>query len=73
VSALPEPRSAVTPGACPICGTAVGADETRCPECNCDLAGTAGRPMYSKVALIWTILAFVVVYAVVVVVVVSSN
>lgn len=73
MSAVPERVEAVGPAPCPVCGTATtGADE-RCPECNCDLAGTAGRPVFSKVALAWTILTFLVVYAVVVVVVVSSN
>lgn len=73
MSAVPERVESVGSGPCPVCGTDTRADDDRCPECNCDLAGTAGRPMFSKVALTWTILTFLVVYAVVVVVVVSSN
>lgn len=73
MSAVPERREAVGPVPCPVCATPTTATDERCPECNCDLAGTAGRPMFSKVALTWTILTFLVVYAVVVVVVVSSN
>ena len=73
MSALPEKVGAVAPTPCPICGVETVLADTRCPECNCDLAGTAGRPMFSRSALLWTILTFVVVYAVVLVVVVSSN
>ena len=73
MSAVPERVEAAAPAPCPVCGTPTTAADARCPECNCDLAGTAGRPAFSKVALVWTILTFLVVYALVVVAVVSSN
>ena len=73
MSAVPERVEAVGSTPCPVCGTATTAADDRCPECHCDLAGTGGRVMFSKVAMVWTILTFLVVYALVVAVVVSSN
>jgi hypothetical protein len=71
MSARPEP--VVGPAACPICGVVAAVVDERCANCDCDLAGTGGRPLYSKVALAWTIAAFAVVYVVVVLVVAISN
>jgi len=75
MSAEPEPpRTEPDPGLCPVCSALVEATDIRCPECNYDLAGVAGRPgAYSRAALWWTVVGFVVVYLVVLLVVVVTN
>jgi predicted amidophosphoribosyltransferase len=75
VSAQPEPpRIEDRSGLCPVCSTPVAASETRCPACNYDLAGVAGRPgAYSRMALWWTVAGFVVVYLIVVGIVIATN
>ena len=35
---------AVSAGACPLCGLAVGTAVERCPDCGMTLAGVAPRP-----------------------------
>jgi hypothetical protein len=50
---------------CPLCGTPVGWQARRCPECGWSLAGVDGRPgPYSKAALWWTGAAFLAIYVV---------
>ena len=75
MSAQPEPpRTEDRSGLCPVCSTPVVAAETRCPTCNYDLAGVAGRPgAYSRTALWWTVAGFVVVYLVVLAIVIATN
>jgi len=75
VSAQPEPpRIEDAPGLCPVCSTSVSPADTRCPTCNYDLAGVAGRPgAYSRMALWWTVAGFVVVYLVVLAIVIATN
>jgi hypothetical protein len=52
----------------------VAASDARCPVCNYDLAGVGGRPgAYSRTALWWTVVGFVVVYLVVLLVVIATN
>jgi hypothetical protein len=52
----------------------VAPSERRCPTCNYDLAGVAGRPgAYSRTALWWTVAGFVVVYLVVLAIVIATN
>ena len=75
MSAVPEPSSAPpAPAVCPVCGTP-GADvTTRCPECGLDLAGVPPRPSaYSRTAVAWTVVAFVLIYAVILVAVALAN
>jgi len=75
VSAQPEPpRAEDLSGLCPVCSTPVTPSERRCPTCNYDLAGVAGRPgAYSRMALWWTVAGFVVVYLVVLAIVIATN
>jgi predicted nucleic acid-binding Zn ribbon protein len=48
---------------CPLCGTPVAPDATRCGECGLYLAGTAGRPArFDRRALWWSAAALLVVY-----------
>ena len=75
MSVRPEPsRVEPEPGVCPVCSTLVAATDARCPVCNYDLAGVAGRPgAYSRAALWWTVVGFVAVYLVVLLVVIATN
>ena len=75
MSAQPEPpRFEDASGLCPVCSTPVIASDARCPTCNYDLAGVAGRPgAYSRSALWWTVAGFVVVYVIVLLVVIATN
>ena len=50
------------PAPCPICDTAVGGGEQRCPECGFDLAGIAGRPGFTQPVFWWTAMGFLAVY-----------
>ena len=75
MSAQPEPpRIEDASGLCPVCSTPVAPSDARCPLCNYDLAGVAGRPgAYSRRALWWTVAGFVVVYLVVLAIVIATN
>ena len=75
MSAQPEPAPVEPgPGLCPVCSALVEASDARCPECNYDLAGVAGRPgAYSRTALWWTVALFALVYAVVLAIVIATN
>ena len=75
MSAQPEhPGTTPDPGLCPGCSALLEATDTRCPECNYDLAGVAGRPgAYSRATLWWTVAGFAVVYLVVLLVVIATN
>jgi hypothetical protein len=62
------------PAVCPVCAAPAAATDARCPVCNYDLAGVAGRPgAYSRATLWWTVAGFVVVYLVVLLVVIATN
>lgn len=69
MSAVPEPvGSPPAPAGCPVCGTPVADVTERCPECGLDLAGVPPRlSAYSRVALWWTVIGFLVIYLVIVV------
>jgi hypothetical protein len=71
MSAQPSP----TPGtSCPLCGTPVGLDLDRCPDCGHSLAGTPGHaPAFSRTALLWTIGAFLAVYLITIGIVVATR
>ena len=75
MSAVPEPSGAPpAPAVCPVCGTPVADVTTRCPECGLDLAGVPPRPSaYSRTAVAWTVVAFVLIYAVILVAVALAN
>ena len=74
MSAQPEPAPTQDPSVCPLCGTPVSDVVDRCPECGYDLAGVGRRPTaYSRAALMWTVVAFVIVYAVILAVVALAN
>jgi predicted amidophosphoribosyltransferase len=75
VSAQPEPpRVEDASTLCPVCSAPVTPTDSRCPTCNYDLAGVAGRPgAYSRMALWWTVAGFVVIYLIVLLVVVATN
>jgi uncharacterized protein (DUF983 family) len=46
----------------------------RCPECGLDLAGVPPRPgAYSRAAIVWTVVGFVIVYAVILLAVALAN
>jgi predicted amidophosphoribosyltransferase len=71
-----------TPGAdafpaadtCPVCGRAVAPDATRCGSCGYHLAGVAGRPgPFDRTTLVWTVIGFAIVYAVVALVVLAAR
>ncbi len=55
---------APAPEQCPICDTAVGGEQGRCPACGYDLAGIGGRPGYTQPAFWWTAMGFLAVYLV---------
>ena len=74
MSALPEGIPVAGPDACPVCGTPVATVLDRCPGCGYALAGLGPRPgAYSRTALVWTIVAFVAIYAVILGVVALTN
>ncbi len=61
-------------GTCPLCGTAIGEQARRCPECGWSLAGVDGRPgPYSKLALWWTGAGLLAVYLVTLAIVVLTH
>jgi len=71
-----------TPGAddfpaadtCPVCGHVVTRDATRCGSCGYHLAGVAGRPgPFDRTTLVWTVVGFAIVYAVVALVVLAAR
>jgi predicted nucleic acid-binding Zn ribbon protein len=54
-----------SPATCPLCGTAVAADEIRCGSCGYHLAGVGGRPSaFDRQALWWSAAALLGVYLV---------
>jgi hypothetical protein len=53
-----------SPEPCPVCGTAVGGDLGRCPECGFDLAGLGDRPGFTQPVFWWTAMGFLAVYLV---------
>ena len=75
MSAQPEPpRVEDASDLCPVCSAPVAPSDCRCPACNYDLAGVAGRPgAYSRTALWWTVAGFVAIYVVVLLVVTATN
>ena len=75
MSAQPEPpRIEDASGLCPVCSTPLAPSDARCPVCNYDLAGVAGRPgAYSRTALWWTVAGFVAVYLIVLAIVIATS
>lgn len=80
MSAVPEQPDRVErtpllpPGECPVCQTSVADMTERCPECGLDLAGVPPRPSaYSRKAVVFTIVGFAVVYAVILLAVILDN
>jgi hypothetical protein len=60
--------------ACPLCGAAVGASASRCPECNMTLAGLGGRPAAFNRQSVWLWAgALLVIYLVVLAIVVAAR
>ena len=63
---------AVSAGACPLCGLAVGTAVQRCPDCGMTLAGVAPRPgPFSDRAIWWWAAALFAIYLAVLVIVVA--
>lgn len=83
MSTLPEPvpdplaetgAAASTTEACPLCGTRVGANDVRCPECNMTLAGVGTRaPRFTRRSIWWWAGALVALYLVVLAIVVAAR
>jgi hypothetical protein len=64
----------VAPAACPLCGTAVGAEANRCGTCGYHLAGVAGRPSaFTRPAIVWTAIGLVLVYVATLLVVLAAR
>ena len=60
--------------ACPLCGAAVGANDTRCPDCNMTLAGLGRRPpAFNRQSLWYWAGALLVIYLVVLAIVVAAR
>ena len=67
---LPAPMTE----ACPLCGAAVAANDTRCPECNMTLAGLGNRPAAFNRQSVWLwAAALLVIYLVVLAIVVAAR
>jgi hypothetical protein len=79
MSTLPEPvpesgAAASTVDVCPLCGTRVGTNDERCPECNMVLAGVGTRPpLFSRQSIWWWASALLVIYLVVLAIVVAAR
>ena len=60
--------------ACPLCGTPVGANDARCPECNMTLDGLGARPAaFTKQSIWFWAAALLVIYLVVLAIVVAAR
>jgi hypothetical protein len=71
---FPAPRVPQAPDPCPLCGTPAAVADERCAACGYHLAGVGERPgVYSFRALWWTVAAFLVIYAVTLVVVAATR
>jgi hypothetical protein len=74
MNARPEPTPSADPSACPLCGAPVDEQLERCADCGYTLAGvTAALPGFSRVALLWTIAAFVAIYLVTIAIVAATR
>jgi len=78
-SNLPEPvpdsgATAARVEECPLCGTRVGANDARCPECNMTLAGVGSRaPLFSRQSIWWWAGALLALYLAVLAIVVAAR
>lgn len=71
MSAQPSPAPVAS---CPLCGTPVGTDPERCPDCGYSLAGQPGHvPAFSRTVLLWTVAAFLAVYLITIGIVVATG
>jgi hypothetical protein len=65
VSLSPEAAPPAPVTECPLCGTALAPDATRCTQCGYHLVGIPGRPTpWTKPALWWTAAGLLIVYAI---------
>ena len=59
---------------CPLCGTAMSSDASRCASCGYHLAGVGSRPgPYDRSALWWTGAALAIVYVITLLVVLAAR
>jgi predicted amidophosphoribosyltransferase len=74
VSGVPQPEESEEPEICSLCGTVVSDATERCPECGYHLAGVGSRRgPFSRAALAWSLMGFVVVYLVTLGIVALTN
>jgi predicted nucleic acid-binding Zn ribbon protein len=67
---VPAPRAE----ACPLCGSPVGANDARCPECNMTLDGLGARPpAFTRQSVWFWAVALLVIYLVVLAIVVAAR
>ena len=72
---MPDPDTgASTAAVCPLCGTRVFVEDTRCPDCAMILAGVGGRPDAFTRRSLWLWAAgLLAIYLVVMVIVVLAR
>ncbi len=65
MSLSPEAAPPAPVTECPLCGTPLASDATRCTHCGYHLVGIPGRPTpWTKPALWWTAAGLLIVYAI---------